>query len=80
MNKHGCVTVWLDAPFELCWERILISGGSRPLARDEGQARMLYAERRPQYALAELPVRVVANKSTDEISAEIAARLRVPDN
>ena len=36
MNKHGCVTVWLDAPFELCWERILISGGSRPLARDEG--------------------------------------------
>ena len=80
MNKHGCVTVWLDAPFELCWERILISGGNRPLARDEGQARMLYAERRPQYALAELPVRVVANKSTDEISAEIAARLRVPDN
>ena len=80
INKHGCVTVWLDAPFELCWERILISGGSRPLARDEGQARMLYAERRPQYALAELPVRVVANKSTDEISAEIAERLRVLDN
>ena len=80
INKHGCVTVWLDAPFELCWERILISGSSRPLARDEGQARMLYAERRPQYALAKLHVRVVANKSTDEISAETAERLRVSDN
>src|SRR5256885_5355098 len=20
INKHGCVAVWLDAPFELCWE------------------------------------------------------------
>ena len=80
INKRGCVTVWLDAPFELCWERILLSGSSRPLARDEGQARMLYLERRPQYALAKLPVRLVANRSTDEISAEIAERLRASDN
>ena len=80
INKHGCATVWLDAPFELCWERILLSGSSRPLARHKGQARMLYAERRPQYALAKLPIRLVANKSTDEISAEIAERLRVLDN
>jgi len=80
INKHGCVTVWLDAPFELCWERILLSGSSRPLARDEGQARMLYAERRPQYALAKLPIRLVANRSTDEISAEIAERLPALDN
>jgi shikimate kinase len=80
INKHGCVTVWLDAPFELCWERILISGSSRPLARDEDQARMLYAERRPQYALAKLHVRMIANKSTDEISAEIAESLQVLDN
>ena len=80
IDKHGCATVWLDAPFELCWERILLSGSSRPLARDEGQARMLYAERRPQYALAKLPIRLVANRSTDEISAEIAERLPALDN
>jgi shikimate kinase len=78
INQHGCVTVWLDAPFELCWDRILRSGGGRPLARDEGQARMLYAERRPQYALAKLHVQVAANKSTENISAEIAEALRVP--
>jgi shikimate kinase len=80
INKHGGITVWLDAPFELCWDRILISGGGRPLARDEEQARMLYTERRPQYALAKLHVKVSANKSTDNISAEIAQALRVLDN
>lgn len=79
INRHGCITVWLDAPFELCWDRILRSGADRPLARDEGQARMLYAERRPQYALAKLHVQVGANKSTDNISAEIAQALGLSD-
>jgi len=75
ISQYGGITVWLDAPFELCWERILTSGGGRPLARDETQARMLYGERRPQYALANLHVEVPAHKSPDEISAEIAERL-----
>lgn len=79
INQHDGVTVWLDAPFELCWGRILRSGGGRPLARDERQARMLYAERRPQYALAKLHIQVVANKSTDNISAEIAKALDLSD-
>ena len=72
INQHDCVTVWLDVPFELCWDRILRSGGGRPLARDEAQARTLYDERRPLYALAQLRVEVAVNKSTDNISAEIA--------
>lgn len=79
INRHGCITVWLDAPFEVCWDRILRSGGGRPLARDEGQARMLYAERKPQYALAQLHVEVTANKSPDNISAEIAQALGPSD-
>lgn len=79
IDQHNCLTVWLDAPFELCWDRIISSGSGRPLARDEAQAQMLYAERRQQYALAKLHIRVVANKSTDNISAEIAQALRVPD-
>src|SRR5256886_15352662 len=33
---HGCLSVWLDAPFELCWERITRGGarGLRPFARE----------------------------------------------
>jgi shikimate kinase len=75
IQQHGGITVWLDASFDLCWERILRSGGGRPLARDEGAARALYAERRPLYALAQLCMEVPANKSTDNIAAEIAQAL-----
>ena len=31
--QHGGVTVWLDATFELCWKRIIGSGGGRPASR-----------------------------------------------
>lgn len=75
IQQHGGITVWLDASFDLCWERILRSGGGRPLARDEGEARALYDERRPLYALAELHVEATATKSTDNIAAEIAQAL-----
>ncbi len=48
-----CFTVWLDAPFELCWQRI--TGGAqvdRPFARDRERARKLYDERQAGYRLA----------------------------
>lgn len=74
IDESDGTTVWLDAPFDLCWERILSSGGERPLARDERQARMLYAERRPLYALAQVRV-LIEDKATDNIAAEIAHAL-----
>lgn len=75
IDESDGITVWLDAPFDLCWERILRSGGERPLARDEGQARMLFAERRPLYALAQLRI-LIEDKATDTIAAEIAQALK----
>ncbi|HEV7842800.1 MAG TPA: shikimate kinase, partial [Pyrinomonadaceae bacterium] len=41
---HDCFTVWLDAPFELCWQRITGSEEVRPLAQDRESARRLYDE------------------------------------
>ena len=41
-------TVWLDVDVGTCWERA--RGDERPLARDEGEFRRLYEERRPLYA------------------------------
>jgi shikimate kinase len=75
IDHAGGITVWLDAPFDVCWERIHASGGGRPLARDEGQARVLYAERRPLYALATLHVGI-EDKDPDNIAAEIAQALK----
>jgi shikimate kinase len=75
IDHAGGITVWLDAPFDVCWGRIQTSGDGRPLARDEGHARILYAERRPLYALAKLHIRI-EDKDPDNIAAEIAQSLK----
>lgn len=77
INEHKGFTIWLDAPFELCWERIQASEKGRPLARDQREARILYQERRPQYAFAQLQLKVSTNKSTEKICVEIAEALRI---
>ncbi len=80
ISQYGGITVWLDVPFELCWERILASRGERPLAPDRHLAQMLYDKRRPHYALAQLHVVVSRNKSAEDISGEIAEELRTRIN
>jgi shikimate kinase len=73
--EHDCVTVWLDAPFELCWQRIATSNNVRPLARDAAAARARYDERRACYQLAAHHVRVSGTASAHETAAEILVRL-----
>src|SRR5205823_4188384 len=73
--QHDCVTVWLDAPFELCWQRIIESDDARPLAPDRASARARYDERRAYYQLAPHRVVVSAEQSADECAAEILAHL-----
>ena len=60
--EPDCFTVWLDAPFELCWERVRTAaeGGERPLARERERARALYDGRRALYGLADARVEVGA--------------------
>ena len=74
---HGCLSVWLDAPFDLCLQRIEGEGGraSRPFARDTERAARLYEERLEAYRLADLRVRVTPQRSVEELAAEIAAAL-----
>lgn len=68
---HNGFTVWLDAPFELCWQRIISAGDLRPLARDEEQAGRLYEERRALYELAALRVRINEDKDAGMIATQI---------
>ena len=66
--EHDCLSVWLDAPFELCWERIVTSANTiRPLAPDRQSALRLYNSRRSSYASAN--IQIAANKKTPETSA-----------
>ena len=73
--EHDCLSVWLDAPFELCWSRIVESDTLRPLARDIEAARRLYDERRPVYALATLRIPATQERSVAELAAEIISAL-----
>jgi shikimate kinase len=75
VNARACLTVWLDAPFELCWRRAQTVDDSRPFARDEAKARELYERRSAAYALAELRLRVAPDASPEQLAREIASAL-----
>lgn len=70
--EHGALTVWLDAPFELCWERIEVDQEARPLARSREMAQRLYRERRPIYELANLRISISNNDSAEAIATRVA--------
>jgi shikimate kinase len=70
--QHDCLSVWLDAPFELCWERITASGTIRPLAPDRESAQELYESRLASYELAALRVDASQDDSLARIAEEIA--------
>ena len=77
ISNHDCVTVFLDAPYDLCWQRITNHPVPRPLALDEPSAEKLYRERHPQYALANIHVEVTDRTSADELAARIAEAIKL---
>jgi shikimate kinase len=75
ITEHQGQSVWLDVPFEVCWQRITGSVSERPLARDREQARRLYDRRKPIYELAALRVAGNDTLSGEETASRIANEL-----
>ena len=75
ITSSGGIGVWLDAPFNLCWQRIAATNDERPLARTKQQAFSLYTGRRSAYAYADLHVDVTLDKTADEMAVEIVEAL-----
>lgn len=74
--EHDCLSVWLDAPFELCWERIISSANTiRPMAPDRESAQKLFQFRRDSYELAQLRLVMSKTAAPDETVSELAASL-----
>jgi len=75
IEQHNFTSIWLDAPFELCWSRIEASDAERPLGktRDEAQAR--YDRRRPIYQLAKIHIEVREGEDLEDRLARISHRL-----
>lgn len=70
--EYGVFTVWLDAPFELCWKRIETDREARPLARSREKAERLYRERRPVYELVGVRIPVSESESVAEIATKVS--------
>jgi len=73
ISQHHGVTVWLDTPFELCWQRIEASSQVRPLGRTREQAEQRFRMREPIYQLAMIRLPV----SDQEDPASLVARLEL---
>lgn len=74
MSRLG-VTLWLDAPFELCWRRIQQDGATRPLAPNEAAAKARYEQRAPLYRQAAIRIPINETQSPDDISDTIVKEL-----
>ena len=67
IHEYGCLSIWLDAPFEVCWARIETSGDDRPLGKTREQAQALFDRRRPIYQLADLHSRVTGEDRLEDL-------------
>ena len=75
IDQFGCLSVWLDVPFAVCWDRISTSDDDRPLGKTREQAEARYNFRKPIYALANIHIPCDSNKRVDEIVSQIETQL-----
>ena len=69
--QHDCLSIWLDVPFDLCWQRIMSGRTARPLAPDRESAHRLYESRRATYELADLKISQAQTTAIEKIVAHI---------
>ncbi len=73
LQNQNARVVWLDVPFELCWQRIMAKQEERPLAPSLDIAEKLYRARRPVYEIADIHIAISEQESADALAGEIAA-------
>jgi shikimate kinase len=76
IERYGYLSVWLDAPFAVCWERISVSADERPLGKTIEEAEARYNLRRPVYALARIHIPVTGSDSVDQLVSCIEVQLK----
>ena len=68
LDQYSCSSIWLDAPFEMCWRRISASQEVRPLGKTREQALALFEQRRPVYELAKVHIPIHEENLEDLVS------------
>jgi shikimate kinase len=75
IDQHNGLSVWLDVPFAVCWERISASTEDRPLGKTIEETEDRYNLRKPIYALARIHIPVTAHESVDDLVSLIELNL-----
>jgi len=75
IDQRGCLSVWLDVPFEVCWGRIKTSEEDRPLGRTREQALRLYKRRKPIYQLAAIHAQRMADDKLEDFISRIEHKI-----
>ena len=75
IDEYGCLSVWLDTPFAVCWQRISASTEDRPLGKTIEEAEARYNLRRPVYALARIHIPVTGTETVDQLVSRIEVQL-----
>ena len=75
IEQRGCLSIWLDVPFEVCWGRIKASEEDRPLGRTREQALKLYERRKPIYQLAVIHAQRMADDKLEDFIARIEHKI-----
>lgn len=71
LSGHNYMSIWLDAPFELCWQRISADEQIRPLAPDRAAALARYEARASDYALANRRIKISESDVVESITGQI---------
>ena len=76
LAAKNATIVWLDTPFEICWNRIESSSEDRPLGTTKEQAGELFKQRYPIYELAPIRIDVIGADTPPEIADRVLDLLR----
>lgn len=79
IDQYGCLSIWLDVPFEVCWGRIETSAEDRPLGRTREQALKLYERRKPIYQLAAIHIQRMPDEDLGDFIARIEHKILATD-
>ena len=75
IDEYGCISVWLESTFAVCWERISASEDDRPLGKTIEQAEARYNLRKPIYSLARIHIPVTGSESVEQLALDLYAKI-----